>query len=400
MSGTRDKTRVVVVGIGGRGTWAAQSVARSEHFELVALCEKVPGKLERKKADMGLPDVPGYPSVEECLAKEDFQAVVVTAGDCDHAGIAVPALAAGKYVFLEKPLEVTAEKCRAIVEADRKAGGKTFVGFNLRFAPVYVRARELIEQGEIGRILTLQTDEFYNGGRTYFRRWNRLRRFGGGLWITKACHDFDILYWMAGCRPVSVYATAALSYYTPRADAPLHCSDCDKRDSCYDSHFVITANKAKRKARPASDLPEQPPLEGKPLCLYNSDKDTFDHGIATIEFENGILATYTCNVVAGFSDRRIRVSGTKGTIDGNLHDNSLVLNRRDPSAREEVPLVSDGSGHGGADRSILDAFYEFTQGRREPKVRPEQAMIPVLIGLAATRAGDEKRRVEMAEFGL
>ncbi len=393
-----NKTRVVVVGIGGRGAWAARHLAQDrEHYELVALCEQNQSKLEYFQKQNAMEHIPRFSSLEECLEKVDLDAVVVTTPDGTHADVVVPALAAGKFVFVEKPLDITAERCRQIVEADKQAGGKTFVGFNLRFAPTYVKVKELIDAGAIGQVLTIQADEFYNGGRTYFRRWNRLRRFGGGLWITKASHDFDLLYWMAGREPLAVYAMDALSYYIPRPDAPLYCGDCDKKDTCPDSFYVI-----KRAAGITGKLLAEVAAEhGAPrpdLCLYNSDKDTFDHGIATVEFAGDIFATYTCNVIAGFTDRRIRVSGTKGTIDGHLGGDELVLTLRDPTRVRRIPLET-GGGHGGADRFILDDFYAFTQGKLEPKVRPAEAMVAVLIGLAATRSADERRKVEIKEIG-
>jgi predicted dehydrogenase len=131
------------------------------------------------------------------------------------------------------------------------------------------------------------------------------------------------------------------------------------------------------------------------LCLYNSDKDTFDHGIATVEFEGGLLATYTCNVVAGFTERRIRVAGTKGLIDGKLGGKELLLTLRDPTRVERIPLKT-GGGHGGADDVLFQDFYAFTQGTREPKVRPAEAAVVVSIGLAARHSADTKRRIELA----
>lgn len=184
---------VVVTGIGGRGSWAAKKLRAEPGFNLVALCEKNPGKLAFFQQQEGISDLPGFANFADCLTQIDFEAVVVTTPDGHHAEIVLPALAAGKYVFVEKPLEISVEKCRAIIDADAAAGGKTWVGFNLRFAPVYVKIKELIDRGVLGKILTIQADEFYDGGRTYFRRWNRLREVGGGLWITKACHDFDLL---------------------------------------------------------------------------------------------------------------------------------------------------------------------------------------------------------------
>jgi predicted dehydrogenase len=397
MSADNGRTRIIVVGIGGRGSWMAARLARDERYELVALCERNLPKLDHFKRERGLDHIPGYASIEECIDQEVFDAVAVTTPDGTHAEVALPALAAGKFVFLEKPLDITAQACRRIIEADAQAGGRTFVGHNLRFAPVYVKAKELVDRGEIGDVLTIQADEFYDGGRTYFRRWNRLRAVGGGLWITKASHDFDLLHWFAGQQPVSVHAFAELSYYRPREGAALYCADCQWIDSCPDSFYLIK----RRRGLEGKLLSEVAAEHGDPrpdLCLYNSDKDTFDHGIATVEFEGRIIGTYTCNVVAGFTERRLRIAGTKGAIDGVLGGDHLTLRRRDPSATEAIPLDVGAGGHGGADQYLFDAFHAFTQGLDQPKVKPQEAMVAVLMGLAARSSSDEGRRVRIGEL--
>ena len=86
---------------------------------------------------------------------------------------------------------------------------------NLRHAPVYETLHEMVSDGRLGKVLTIEAGEHYYGGRTFFRRWNRLRRYGGGLWVTKGCHDFDLLNWFAGGSPVRVFATSNLSHYKP-----------------------------------------------------------------------------------------------------------------------------------------------------------------------------------------
>ncbi len=388
-------TRIAVVGIGGRGSWLATQLAHDrEHYVLVALCERNLPKLAHFQEQNGLQSIPGYSSLERCLEHESLDAVAVTTPDGAHAQCVIPALEAGLYVFVEKPLEITEQACRQIVTADQEAGGKTFVGHNLRFAPVYTGIKDLIDQGAVGDVLTVQADEFYDGGRTYFRRWNRLRAVGGGLWITKACHDFDIMYWLVGQRPRSVHAFAERTYYVPREGAALYCADCQWVDSCPDSFDLIK----KMRGVTGRLLSEIAAEHGDPrpdLCLYNSDKDTFDHGIATVEFERGVLGTYTCNVVAGFTERRIRVAGTKGTIDGVLGGEQVTLRERDPSRTTEIPLPESRGGHGGADQRILEAFYAFTKREHARRIQPAEAMVSVLMGLAATRSGDSRQRVEL-----
>jgi predicted dehydrogenase len=317
---------------------------------------------------------------------------MVMTADAHHAEVAVPALRAGKFVFCEKPLETTLAKCRRMVAADESAGGKTFIGLNLRYAPVYAMLKQRIVAGDVGQVLTIQADEFYDGGRTYFRRWNRWRKEGGGLWITKASHDFDIMTWLAGARPLSVSAMAARTYYVPKPEAGKQCRACAIAESCPDR---MPATWAK-----AFQINEQ--FGGAPadLCLYNAGSDTFDHGIANVQYEGDIFATYTCNVVAGFTDRRIRISGTKGTLDAALGAAKITLYKRDPSAviEIEVPAANATGGHGGADDVELREFFAFVQGRAEPRCRPREASIAVGIGLAVTRASDTGKTVPLARY--
>lgn len=389
-----DNIRVAIVGTGGRGcNFVGDIKNRRADTDIIALCDRIRAKAEWAIREYGLCDAKAFDSIEKMLSSIDCDAVIIATADAHHAEAAVPALEAGKYVFLEKPLDTTLAGCRAIIEADEKAGGKTFVGFNLRYAPVYETLKAQVDAGAIGKVLTIQADEFYNGGRTYFRRWNRLRSEGGGLWITKASHDFDLLAWFAGTRPRQIYAAAEKTYYVPKAEAAMQCRHCKLQEACPDRAL---------KEAPAFDrLTEEhdgPPYD---LCLYNADSDTFDHGIATVHFEDGIIATYTCNVVVGFEDRRMRVSGTKGTMDGHLAGEMVILRRRDPSETIEVPLCSDVSdGHGGADGRMLDQFLRFVRGIALPKCRPAEAAIAICMGLAATRSSDEHRAINMDEFRI
>ena len=388
--------RIAIVGMGLRGVDLARTFGQDVRYTISALCDINIGKLHQIQLALGLTRIPAYTNIARLLQQEDPDAVVVAVPDGCHAAAAVPALEAGKRVFLEKPLEITATRCQEIIAADDAAGGKTFVGFNLRFSPLYAEIRRLLDNRAIGDILTIQADEFYDGGRTYFRRWNRRRADSGGLWITKACHDFDLLCWFAGCPPLAVSASAALSHYVPRSDAAIYCGDCPVAASCPDNY----ANFRGPFGSLAALVFEAAAANGGPrpdLCLYNSDKDTFDHGMAIVEFGQNTIATYTCNVVAGFTDRRIRISGTAGTIDGALSESRIIVRQRDPSSVRALPLPNNSGAFGGADELVLDGFYQFVRGQTGPSIPPRQAFLSVLTGIAATRSSDERRRVLLSE---
>jgi len=386
------KIRLAIGGASMRGDDLARMLCNTGQVEIVAIADPIVAQARHLKDEHGLADCEVFASIEEALGNVDCDAVMVAASDAHHAEVVVPALEAGKFVFCEKPLETTLEKCRSIIEADRKAGYKTFVGLNLRYAPTYTAIKQQIDQGAIGRVLTIQADEFYDGGRTYFRRWNRLRSEGGGLWITKATHDFDLITYLAGgATPLEIFATVAQTYYVPKADAAMQCRNCKLEPECSDKAWWQP---------PLASLREAGGGEPYDLCLYNAESDTFDHGIATIRYEKDILATYTCNVVCGFSDRRIRVSGTKGTLDGSMKGQTVVLHRRDPSECVEIAVDGVTDTHGGADEELARGFIDFVRGQAPPRCRPEEATVSVRMGLAATRASDEHRNVPLSEFEL
>ena len=179
-----------------------------------------------------------YESVEQAVNDARAEAVFVASRDDAHADGAVAALRAGKHVYCEKPMAITVEDCDRIADAARDAAGVFYLGMNLRHSPVHERMHEILAGGQLGRLLTIEANEYYSGGKTYYRRWNRLRACGGGLWITKACHDFDLLNWLAGGRAKRVFAASSLSYYRPRADAARRCSECPRAATCPDVYDV------------------------------------------------------------------------------------------------------------------------------------------------------------------
>jgi predicted dehydrogenase len=397
-----DVIRIAVIGAGIRGAWGIDAIRRlSSSFRIVGITDAIPERARFLAHHFELGEAcPTFAAMDECLRGADFDAVAVFTPDSTHADVVLPALETHKHVFVEKPLDVTHERVQQIVDADARAGGRTFVGLNLRFAPMYARILELIEQGVAGRVFTIQADDFYDGGRTYFRRWNRLRAAGGGLWVTKSCHDFDLLYWLSGgAKPVSVFASGSLGHYKPLPQAAMYCRDCSLRDGCADRYDLYV--KPGSLSHQVNELTERVTGRRPDLCVYNSDKDTIDHGAAVVTFDNGVVATYTLNVVAGFTNRRLRVSGSKATIDGDLERSQITICHRDPTRIEEFTVGDPGQLHGGADEQIFPAFAEFVRGDRDPSryVSPSEAAVAVRIGLAAQESMDRGKAISLSLAG-
>ncbi|MFB3883371.1 MAG: Gfo/Idh/MocA family oxidoreductase [Armatimonadota bacterium] len=175
------------------------NLTRAPHVRLKTVCDLDRSRLEAAQAAYGIPHA--VSDMEELLADEEIQAVVLATKDDTHVPLTLAALRAGKSVYVEKPLADTAEACEAVVEAQRASGKLVAVGFNRRFAPAYVRAKELgRKHGGIWNFHYRIADEYW--------RWGRNLKPGTRV-MHEVCHIFDILRWMTGQEVESVYCVAS-----------------------------------------------------------------------------------------------------------------------------------------------------------------------------------------------
>lgn len=108
-----------------------------------------------------------YPTYEALLADPSIDAVSVCAANHVHAEISIAALKAGKHVLCEKPMAISLEECEAMVAAARESGKYLMIGQNQRLAKAHIKARELIAQGAIGKVLTFRTIFGHGGPETW-----------------------------------------------------------------------------------------------------------------------------------------------------------------------------------------------------------------------------------------
>jgi predicted dehydrogenase len=357
-----------------------------ESVQVVGIYDLIPGRTRHMLDKFCDGSGKVYTSLQEAVTDPEVSAVFVCTPDWAHVESVGAALAAGKNVFCEKPLATTLEDCDQIIDASRNAKGIFYLGMNLRHAPVYEKTYELLQQGLLGKVLTIEANEHYYGGRTYFRRWNRLRQYGGGLWITKACHDFDILNWLAGGNPERVYARCNLSHYIPNPEASSHCRFCKLKDKCPDFYNINTANDEWDQL---AKIDEEASGKMSDLCLFNSDKDTFDNGIALIDYDNDIRATYTVTVVTARRTRQILLTGTEGSAHADLETGLVTYWKRHCDDKKIFDFTAEmKSSHGGADDKIYADFLDCCRSGRAPRSNWFDGRLSVQVGLAATQSSD------------
>ncbi|MEU9896613.1 Gfo/Idh/MocA family protein [Streptomyces phaeochromogenes] len=198
---------VAVVGFGWMGRVHTQAYARVPHHfpqlpvrpELVAVADEVPGRAEEAAQQYGF--ATAARDWREVAADPRVQAVSIAAPNFLHREIGVAMAEAGKHIWIEKPVGLTAEDARAVAGAVTKAGVQGTVGFNYRNAPAVVAARELIASGEIGTVTHVRIRLFSDyaahpeGALTW--RYER-ERGGSGVLGDLASHGVDLARFLLG----------------------------------------------------------------------------------------------------------------------------------------------------------------------------------------------------------
>jgi predicted dehydrogenase len=150
---------------------------------------------------------------EEILRMEEIDAVVIATRHDSHADYATRALAAGKHVFVEKPLALDEEELAAVARAAEAAPGVLMVGFNRRFAPLAVKLR-----GALGGHGPLLMTYRVNAGRQPRTHWVHDPQIGGGRIVGECCHFIDLTSFLCGAPPVDVTVAAVSGSSEPSED--------------------------------------------------------------------------------------------------------------------------------------------------------------------------------------
>ena len=181
----------------------APTLAADKRVELVAAADPRPEAQRQFASDFG---GRAYATVEELCADPAVDVVYVATPHQFHAAHARLAFAAGKHALVEKPMALTLDECRAMIEAARAAQRHLIVGHSHSFDAPIRRTRELVASGQFGRLRMITalmfTDFLYRPRRPEELDTSR----GGGAVYNQAAHHVDIVRLLAGGRAKSVRA--------------------------------------------------------------------------------------------------------------------------------------------------------------------------------------------------
>ena len=264
-----------------------------------------------------------YGSFEEMLGDKRVEAVSICTPNFLHSAHAIEALEAGKDVLCEKPMAAAVEEAQRMIDVQRRTGHILMLGHNQRLVRTHIRAKELLEAGAIGEILSVQTNFKHSGPES----WSVER---GGTWFfskNKAAfgvlgdlgsHKFDLVRYLLGDEIQSIFATL---------------QTLDKRDA--DGNLI----------------------------------DLDDNAICVFKMRGGIPGTMIVSWTNyGVEDNSTVIYGTKGTMKifaSELDD--IVVDLSDgTSARHHVSRMSTNDNQ--LSSGIIDAFIETILTGGEPPV--------------------------------
>lgn len=330
-----------------------------------------------------LKQVPTYSpdQFNEMIKETDANTVIVTSRDDTHIEYILQGLKHGLHVITEKPMVTTAEDAKQVLEAEEKSSGKVTVAFNYRYNAFHRKIKELILDGKIGRVTSVDLNWYIDTyhGASYFKRWNRMRDHSGGLSIHKSTHHFDLVNWWIDQSPEQVFAYGDLNYYGK--DSELNPSPVDHRfcgtcnEQLYCDYYMRWTNRRNSASVKDDHLQNNLTDEGKPdytdyrpdACIFDHEIDIEDTYVATVKYDQGAFLSYSINFSLPYEGYRLAINGTKGRIETmEYHEPSRVPFPIPEQTIDYYPLfgsketihVVQGEGtHGGGDPLLQEDLF-------------------------------------------
>jgi predicted dehydrogenase len=382
------KKRYVQVGLGSRSGMFTKAITETyaEHAELVGLCDVNLGRAELRRDELvaqGYATVPVYAAdaFETMLAEQKPDTVIVTTKDCAHHLYICRAMELGCDAITEKPMTIDADKCQQIIDTQRATGRDLRVTFNYRYSPARTQVKELLMQGTIGKVLSVDFTWNLNTrhGADYYRRWHRNKENSGGLMVHKATHHFDLVNWWISSSPDTVAALGRRAFYTPATGDKLgftrRTERCHTCPHLADQSCKFALNLAEKEDLKKLYL-DQEHHDGylRDRCVFSDEIDIEDSMNLAVRYANGVQMSYCLNSFLPWEGYRIAFNGDRGRLEQQVMESVYVSGdgtvpgetladksyiRVFPHFADAylVPLEAGKGGHGGGDAPLLDDVF-------------------------------------------
>lgn len=381
---------IAVLGAGHRGrAYAEQMQEDSTRFRVVAVAESHPQRRSDFAKTYGMSDGMVFDSADALLARPRLaDAVIVGLMDQDHVKASVAAMRAGYHVLLEKPMATTLADCELIERTQRETGCTLMVCHVLRYHMVNQEVKKLLDAGTIGQIVNIDhveaLDPVFFASMFVRGQWNNEKTSTFFL-MAKCCHDIDLISWFAGEKCLRVSSFGSLGYFH-RGHEPSGATDrctegCTAEPSCpfsalkihlrgdttynpniqYPNAVDVDTARVYNSSLGCGNSREEilEALASGPFgrCVYRCDNTAVDRQVVSLEYERGIVATFTVTAFnAAINQRFTRIHGTGGVITCDYKGNWVEVRKFPSNTFERIDVPNIRAGHGGADKLIVHAF--------------------------------------------
>ena len=365
------KIQVAVLACGNRSKSVVYNLLRDSNYNvnIAAVYDPDPQVVEDTLAHWKMTDAKRCSSYQEAINTPGVEWVMVFSPNVYHKEQVVAAFEAGKHVFSEKPLATTIEDCVAINEAHRKSGKLFATGFVLRYAPIYRKAKEILESGVLGDLIAVEANENITPehGSYIMRNWRRKTAIAGPHILEKCCHDLDLIEWLTNSLPAKVMAFGGRDFFLPKNDE-LFQYITPKIQGCWlDPH--------------ATPSP------------FTSDGDLMDNLISIAEFRNKVRVSFSCSMSNILPERRMYFSCSKGTMKLDLYAAMLSYATLDDGITYSFDFRTDG--HGGGDSHIMKELYETMTTGVLPKCSGSEGLRSAVYAIVLDQAAVSGKIVDV-----
>jgi predicted dehydrogenase len=412
----------VIIGAGNRGkdVYGRYALDHPNEVKIIAVAEPNSERRKQLAVPHEIPTKFQYKTWQQLFKQSRLADVAfICTQDQMHTQPALLALEQGYDVLLEKPMATNLDECILLVQKAKKTGKQLRIAHVLRYNRFFSTIYDIIQSGKLGKIITIDHREnisYFHMAHSFVRgNWSR-KEDSSPMILAKSCHDFDILYWLIGEKPMRISSFGSLMHFNKNnapSGVPKRCTDgCPAAAKCVyfapriyidinpllhiarDSGSLYTrflANLALNHPRltlrlkrivpslqkidnydgwPVSTITDDLSLKGKwkalktgpyGRCVYYCDNTVVDHQVTIIEFINKVTATFTMHGFSHTEGRTIRIDGTKATLIGEAQVKERIKLYNHLEGTEEVVInermkIDPGSGHGGGDGGLIRSF--------------------------------------------
>lgn len=370
----------VILGAGARGNvYANYALQYPDELKIVGVAEPNPERRRAFQMKHKLEDCQCFNGWEELLARgKAADLAVIATMDRMHYAPAMKALSLDYDLLLEKPVSPSMQECEEIAALAAERNRKVLVCHVLRYTPFFKLVKQLVSDGKIGDIVSIQHNEnvgYLHQAHSFVRGNWRNTKTSSPMILQKCCHDMDILQWLAESEVKSVVSFGGLRYFNSKNapdGAPDYCMQgCEHSVRCpyYAPRVYLGGNaidwmqSAVAVDTGTEHLSEALKTSPYGRCVFHCDNDVVDHQVANIVFENGVTVAFT---MCGFTreiDRTLKIMGTKGELKAKMSKEDVVeIFDFETGVRAEYRPTSNTAGHGGGDDGIMRDLIRYING--------------------------------------